>query len=91
MAAWSVKMTREMKIRNLTIIIPRWKFVLQDGEVGQVVELVHHLRLGLGERQRVVHGDSWYTRRTVVKRPLYFFNRVPIREHFNNIYTNFSR
>ena len=31
--------------------------VLQSGELGQVVELVHHLRLGLGERQRVVRGE----------------------------------
>ena len=28
-----------------------------SGELGQVVEHVHHLLLGLGERQRVVRGE----------------------------------
>ena len=38
--------------------------VFEDGELGQVGQGVHHLRLGLGERQRVVQGDSWYTEET---------------------------
>ena len=63
--------------------------VFEDGELGQVGQVVHHLRLGLGERQRVVQGDSWYTKKTEISDLYISSNGVPIRQHFNNIY-NFS-
>ena len=36
-------------------------------------------------------GDSWYTKKTEISDLYISSNGVPIREHFNNIYTIFSR
>jgi hypothetical protein len=45
--------------------------VLQSGELGQVVELVHHLRLGLGGLQRLVHGEKLVHKKHSGKADLY--------------------
>jgi hypothetical protein len=56
------------------------------GEVGQVIELVHHLLIGLGERQCLVQGDCWYTEDSG-KANLYISStEFLIREHFNNLH-----
>jgi hypothetical protein len=51
--------------------------VLEDGELGQVVGLVHHLRLGLGGLQRVVHGEKLVHKKHSGNPTSIFLNGVP--------------
>jgi hypothetical protein len=63
-----------------------WLKVKLGGEAGHDDDLAHHLYVGLGEQQRVVQGDCWYTEDRDKANLYIFFNGVPIREHFNNIH-----